>query len=90
VIRNATSADDKGGLIDTQFEKNLLEKHKSLLTTNQYRNAYSLSEVRTAYFSKQYLKFVYRAAKNPLLLIQSIGRSARFVKRVVHDLKKGR
>ena len=90
VIRNASFAGDKGGQIDTQFEKKLLEKHKSLLTTNQYRNARSLSEVRSAYFSKQYLKFVYRAAKNPMLLIQSIGRSARFVKRVVHDLKKGR
>jgi len=89
VIRNATFAGDKGGLIDTQFEKNLLEKHKNLLTTSQYRNALSLSEVRSAYFSKQYLKFVYRAANNPILLIQSIGRSARFIKRVIHDLKKG-
>lgn len=90
VIRNATFTDEKGGLIDTQFEKNLLEKHKNLLTPNQYRNALSLSEVRSAYFSKQYLKFIYKAAQNPMLLIQSIGRSARFVKRVVHDLKKGR
>jgi hypothetical protein len=90
VIRNASFADDKGGEIDTQFEKKLLEKHKSLLTTNQYRSAHSLSEVRSAYFSKQYLRFVYKIAKNPMLLIQSIGRSARFVKRVVHDLKKGR
>jgi glycosyltransferase involved in cell wall biosynthesis len=89
VIRNATFAGDKGGLIDTQFEKNLLEKHKNLLATSQYRNALSLSEVRSAYFSKQYLKFFYRAAKNPILLIQSIGRSARFIKRVIHDLKKG-
>lgn len=89
VIRNASFAGDKGGQIDTQFEKKLLEKHKNLLTTNQYCNAHSLSEVRSAYFSRQYLKFVYRAAKNPMLLIQSIGRSARFVKRVVHDLKKG-
>ena len=90
VIRNASFAGDKGGQIDTQFEKRLIEKHKSLLTTYQYRNALSLSEVRSAYFSKQYLRFVYRTAKNPMLLIQSIGRSARFVKRVVHDLKKGR
>jgi hypothetical protein len=90
VIRNATFTDEKGGLIDTQFEKNLLEKHKNLLTPNQYRNALSLSEVRSAYFSKQYLKFIYKAAQNPMLLIQSIGRSARFVKRVLHDLKKGR
>jgi glycosyltransferase involved in cell wall biosynthesis len=89
VIRNATFAGDKGGLIDTQFEKNLLEKHKNLLTTSQYRNALSLSQVRSAYFSKQYLKFFYRVAKNPILLIQSIGRSARFIKRVIHDLKKG-
>jgi glycosyltransferase involved in cell wall biosynthesis len=90
VIRNASFASDKGGEIDAQFEKKLLEKHTSLLTTNQYRNAHSLSEVRSAYFSKQYLRFVYRAAKSPMLLIQSISRSARFVKRVVHDLKKGR
>ena len=90
VIRNASFADDKGGKIDTQFEKKLLEKHKSLLTNNQYRNALSLSEVRSAYFSKQYLKFIYRTAQNPKLLVQSVGRSARFVKRVVHDLKKGR
>lgn len=90
VIRNASFAGDKGGQIDTQFEKRLIEKHKSLLTTYQYRNALSLSEVRSAYFSKQYLRFVYRAAKNPMLLIQSIGRSARFVKRVVHDIRKGR
>lgn len=90
VIRNATFAVDKGGLIDTQFEKILLEKHKNLLSTSQYQNALSLSEVRSAYFSKQYLRFVYKIAKNPMLLIQSIGRSARFVKRVVHDLKKGR
>jgi glycosyltransferase involved in cell wall biosynthesis len=90
VIRNASFASDKGGQIDTQFEKRLIEKHKSLITTYQYRNALSLSEVRSAYFSKQYLRFVYRTAKNPMLLIQSIGRSARFVKRVAHDLKKGR
>jgi glycosyltransferase involved in cell wall biosynthesis len=90
VIRNATFTNEKGGLIDTQFEKKLLEKHKNLLTTNQYRNALSLSEVRSAYFSKQYLKFICRAAQNPMLLIQSISRSARFIKRVVHDLKKGR
>lgn len=90
VIRNASFSDDKGGIIDTQFEKKLIEKHKSLLTNNQYRNALSLSEVRSAYFSKQYLKFIYRTAQNPKLLIQSVGRSARFVKRVVHDLKKGR
>ena len=90
VIRNASFAGYKGGQIDTQFEKRLIEKHKSLLTTYQYRNALSLSEVRSAYFSKQYLRFVYRTAKNPMLLIQSIGRSARFVKRVAHDLKKGR
>lgn len=89
VIRNASFAGDKGGEIDTQFEKKLLEKHKSLLTTNQYRSAHFLSEVRSAYFSKQYLRFVYKIAKNPMLLIQSIGRSVRFVKRVVHDLKKG-
>jgi glycosyltransferase involved in cell wall biosynthesis len=90
VIRNASFAGDKGGEIDTQFEKKLLEKHKSLLTTYQYRSAHSLSEVRSAYFSKQYLRFVYKIAENPLLLFQSIGRSARFIKRVSHDLKKGR
>ena len=90
VIRNASFAGDKGGEIDTQFEKKLLEKHKSLLTTNQYRSAHSLSEIRSAYFSKQYLRFVYKATKNPMLLIHSISRSTRFVKRVIHDIKKGR
>jgi len=90
VIRNASFTGDKGGEIDTQFEKKLLEKHKSLLTASQYRNALSLSEVRSAYFSKQYLKFFYRTAKNPILMTQSIGRSARFIKRVIHDIKKGR
>lgn len=89
VIRNATFAGDKGGLIDTQFEKILLEKHKNLLSTSQYQNALSLSEVRSAYFSKQYLKFFYRAAKNPILLIQSSGRAVRFIKRVIHDIKRG-
>jgi glycosyltransferase involved in cell wall biosynthesis len=89
VIRNATFAGDKGGLIDTQFEKNLLEKHKNLLTTSQYRNALSLSEVRSAYFSKQFVKFIWKVASNPLLLLSSIGRLLRFVERVIHDLKKG-
>jgi glycosyltransferase involved in cell wall biosynthesis len=89
VIRNASFADDKGGKIDTQFEKKLLEKHKSLLTNNQYRNALSLSEVRSAYFSNQFVKFIWKVASNPLLLLTSIGRSLRFVERLIHDLKKG-
>ncbi len=89
VIRNASFADDKGGKIDTQFEKKLLEKHKSLLTYNQYRSALSLSDVRSAYFSKQFVKFIWKLAINPLLLLNSIGRSLRFVERVIHDLKKG-
>jgi glycosyltransferase involved in cell wall biosynthesis len=89
VIRNASFANDKGGQIDTQFEKDLLKKHRNLLTASQYRNALSLSEVRSAYFSKQYLRFIFKVAVNPLLLINSISRSARFAKRVIHDLKKG-
>jgi len=89
VIRNASFAADKGGQIDTQFEKNLLTKHRNLLTTRQYRNALSLSEVRSAFFSKQYVKFVWKVAINPLLLLNSMGRSIRFIKRVIHDLKKG-
>ena len=89
VIRNASYAGDKGGQIDPQFEKKLLEKHKSLLKTNQYRNALSLTEVRSAYFSKHYVKFIWKVAINPLLLLNSIGRSLRFVERVIHDLKKG-
>ena len=89
VIRNASFATDKGGQIDTQFEKNLLTKHRNILTTRQYRNAHSLSEVRSAYFSKQYIKFIWKVAINPLLLLNSVGRSNRFIKRVIHDLKKG-
>ena len=89
VIRNASFASDKGGQIDTQFEKNLLTKHRNILTTRQYRNAHSLSEVRSAYFSKQYIKFIWKVAINPLLLLNSAGRSNRLIKRVIHDLKKG-
>ena len=89
VIRNASFAADKGGQIDTQFEKNLLTKYRNILTTSQYRNALSLSEARSAYFSKQYVKFVWKVAINPLLLLNSMGRSIRFIKRVIHDLKKG-
>ena len=90
VIRNASFASDKGGQIDTQFERNLLIKHKKLLSPIKYRNALVLSEIREAYFSKQYIKFFYKAAINPLLLANSIGRSVRFLKRVIHDLRKGR
>ena len=90
VIRNASFASDKGGQIDSQFERNLLIKYKELLSPIKYRNALVLSEIREAYFSKQYIKFVYKAATNPLLLANSIGRSVRFLKRIIHDLRKGR
>ena len=89
-IAKASFASDKGGQIDSQFERNLLIKYKKLLSPIKYRNALALSEIREAYFSKQYIKFAYKAATNPLLLANSIGRSVRFLKRVIHDLRKGR
>lgn len=86
--RNHSEGTDKGGSIDPSFEKLLLERYSEFLNKEEVSRMILLSQLRSAYFSKQYfhvlsLIILYRGS---LTLITR--KFFIFMRRIRHDLRK--
>jgi glycosyltransferase involved in cell wall biosynthesis len=92
VTRKATYSSDKGGNIDSTYEKILIEKYSEYLSKKLYNLAISKNRIRNAYFAKsrfEFLIYICRpntlalAISNPIYIIVGL-------KRLLHDLRKGK
>jgi glycosyltransferase involved in cell wall biosynthesis len=90
VTRMSTRSGDKGGAIETVFEKLFLSKYQNLLSKSDLKLAINLIEFRDAYFSKNLLRMVRLAFLHPSLLFGPQGRFFAFAKRCLHDIRQGR
>jgi glycosyltransferase involved in cell wall biosynthesis len=79
---------DKGGGIDTKYEKELLIRYKKLLTPKEYSNAIKTLNFRSAYFEKKYLKLFLHGIGIINFIILNPSKVFRFIKRVIHDVRK--
>lgn len=92
VTRKATFATDKGGNVDSIYEKMLIEKNSKYLSKNIYRLAISKNKIRNVYFSQSRLKLLFYICRpstlalvlsNPIYIIAGL-------KRLLHDFRKGK
>jgi len=90
VHRKATFSDDKGGLIELKYEMQLLDKHSSLLSKNEFFDGMNLIKVRSYYFGKNYLRLILMLFSHPRLYLSYPIRVVRFLSRIIHDMKKSR
>jgi len=88
VSRNSTYSNDKGGTNETKFELALLEKHSDLFSKTEIREGRNLIKARSLYFGKHYFSLVMFMALHPGLILAYPVRLKRFVKRILHDLRK--
>jgi glycosyltransferase involved in cell wall biosynthesis len=85
VSRMATISDDKGGVLEMDYENKLLEKHGDCLSPAQRRAIRKLVGSRKAYFSGQYLRAAIYVVTSPRLLFANKYRLRNALKRVTHD-----
>ena len=90
VTRMSTQSEEKGGAIETNFEKSILVRYQNLLSKSDLKLALNLIDIRCAYFSKNLLSLVKLTLLNPSLLFGLQGRFFAFIKRIVHDIRRGR
>jgi glycosyltransferase involved in cell wall biosynthesis len=88
VTRSSTHSEDKGGAIESDFEKLLLFKHQDLLSKSEFRRALNLINVRRAYFSNDLFLMVRLTCSHPSLLFGPRGRFFAFLKRLLHDRRQ--
>ena len=92
VTRKATYSSDKGGNIDSTYEKILIDRYSKYLSKKLYNLAISKNKIKNVYFAKSRFKFLsYICRPNTLVLVLSnpiyiiVG-----LKRLLHDLRKGK
>ena len=92
VTRNATYSSDKGGNIDSKYEKMLIKKYSEDLSKKLYNLAIGKNRIRNAYFSESRFKFLFHICRpktfalvlsNPIYIIVGL-------KRILHDFRKGK
>jgi glycosyltransferase involved in cell wall biosynthesis len=85
VSRMATISNDKGGVLEMDYENKLLEKHGDCLSPAERGAIRKLVRSRKAYFSGQYLRAAIYVVTSPRLLFANKYRLRNALKRVVHD-----
>jgi glycosyltransferase involved in cell wall biosynthesis len=90
VSRNSTTGIDKGGIIETDYELLLLNKHKKYLSRKEYREGKYLIKFRSFYFGKRYFALIFYSVKHPLFIFAYPLRVLRFLKRVLHDYRRAK
>lgn len=88
VSRNSTFSNDKGGTIETKFELALMDKHSDLFSKNEILEGKNLIKARSLYFGKRYLSLIMFMAMHPNLISAYPVRIKRFIKRILHDIRK--
>jgi glycosyltransferase involved in cell wall biosynthesis len=87
VIRYATIGPDKGGGIDTQYEKILLSRFQDLLEDKLYTSAITHWKTRHLYFSKAYFCLILHLLSHPIYGLKMLFLKPKVLSRIVHDLK---
>jgi glycosyltransferase involved in cell wall biosynthesis len=87
VNRYATFGNQKGGSIETDFELEILKKFQYLLTTQEFKYAKNLIEIRSSYFEKSYMALTKMIVANPSKLWILLTKSKNAMRRILHDLR---
>ncbi len=89
VDRFATFSSDKGGGIEGQFERKLLQKYSSLVTVREFKLSNLLIDFREAYFNRNLSCFLKLTCRNLFELAFLLKKSLPLIRRLIHDRKRG-
>jgi len=89
VERFATQGNQKGGSIETTYELNILNKFRYLITPREYSFAKNLIEIRSSYFSKNYVTLFVQVALSPSKFWILVKKWKNAMRRILHDMEIG-
>lgn len=89
VHRYATLGNQKGGSIETAYEMKILNKFKNLVSNRGYNYARNLIEIRSSYFSKNYVTLFTQIVLRPSKILIVVKKWKNALHRILHDFKIG-
>ena len=87
VSRFATFGGQKGGSIETDFELEILNKFRNVLTSREFIYAKNLIEIRSSYFKKSYFTLMKMILTNPSKMLIFLVKWKSAMRRILHDVR---
>jgi glycosyltransferase involved in cell wall biosynthesis len=88
VIRRHSIGNDKGGILDSEYEIALLERYRVYLSEKIHRDAKFTADLRRIYFSGAFRDLPLFLARNPRGIFVLLSRIRSLARRLIHDWRK--